>query len=74
MGIFGWRNEINDDTSSEESFEQKFDQERIQKIILERNMARQIKNWKKADDLRLQAEELGIELIDTKNGTSWKRK
>ena len=74
MGIFGWRNEINDDTSSEESFEQKFDQERIQKIILERNMARQIKNWKKADDLRLQAEELGIELIDTKNGTSSKRK
>ena len=74
MGIFGWRNEINDDTSSEESFEQKFDQERIQKIILERDMARQIKNWKKADDLRLQAEELGIELIDTKNGTSWKRK
>ena len=73
MGIFGWRDEINDDISSQEPFDKEFDEEKIQKIILERDNARQIKDWKKADNLRLEAEKLGIKLKDTKDGTNWRK-
>ena len=73
MGIFGWRDEINDDISSQEPFDKEFDEEKIQKIILERYNARQIKDWKKADNLRLEAEKLGINLKDTKDGTNWRK-
>ena len=31
----------------------------------------QEKDWEKADELRLEAEKLGIKLIDSKDGTSW---
>ena len=47
---------------------------KINQIILDRNLARNAKDWDKADELRLKAEKLGVRLLDTKDGTSWERK
>lgn len=66
MGIYGWRNEVFQTNEKE-----KIDKNKIEKIILERNKAREDKDWEKADLLREEAEKLGIKLIDNQNGTRW---
>lgn len=43
--------------------------ENIQKLILERNSARDAKNWKKSDELRVEIEKQGFEVKDTDDGT-----
>lgn len=46
----------------------------IEKLIAERIEARANKNYKKSDEIRDLLLEKGIELLDTKDGTKWKRK
>ena len=50
------------------------DEELIAKLIADRNEARSSKNWAKADEIRDKLNEMNIELIDTKEGVSWKLK
>jgi len=42
----------------------------VKKLIAERDIARQNKDWKKSDELRGELEALGCEVKDTKNGTT----
>jgi cysteinyl-tRNA synthetase len=44
----------------------------IEELIKERDYARQKKDWTKADKIRSQLKELGVELIDTRDGTTWR--
>ncbi|WP_138204798.1 cysteine--tRNA ligase [Haloimpatiens lingqiaonensis] len=48
------------------------DEEHINHLIVERNEARKNKDWAKADEIRNKLSEMNIELIDTKEGTTWK--
>jgi cysteinyl-tRNA synthetase len=48
------------------------DEELVNQLINERNEARKNKNWARADEIRKQLSEMNIELIDTKEGTTWK--
>jgi len=50
------------------------DEEYIQNLILERNKARNEKDWAKADEIRNLLLDKNIELLDTKDGTTWKIK
>jgi cysteinyl-tRNA synthetase len=50
------------------------DEELVNQLINERNEARKNKNWARADEIRKQLSEMNIELIDTKEGTTWKLK
>ncbi|MCQ1531180.1 cysteine--tRNA ligase [Lutispora saccharofermentans] len=50
------------------------DEEYIEALILERNKARKEKDWAKADEIRNTLLENNIELIDSKDGTTWKVK
>ncbi|MEG2353514.1 MAG: cysteine--tRNA ligase [Clostridium sp.] len=50
------------------------DEELINKLILERNNARDSKNWARADEIRKELLEINIELLDSKEGTNWKLK
>lgn len=45
----------------------------VEKLIQERNEARRNKNFKRADEIRIQLAAKGIELEDTKSGTLWKK-
>jgi cysteinyl-tRNA synthetase len=45
----------------------------IEALILERAGARQKKDWPSADRIRDQLKGMGIELIDTKEGTRWRK-
>ncbi|HUU41057.1 MAG TPA: cysteine--tRNA ligase, partial [Desulfatiglandales bacterium] len=47
--------------------------QQIEKLIKERAYARQNKDWAKADKIRENLKELGVELIDTKDGTQWRK-
>jgi cysteinyl-tRNA synthetase len=49
-------------------------EERIQKLISQREQARADKNWELADKIRKELESEGIILEDTPDGTKWKRK
>lgn len=49
-----------------------FDEEYIQMLILERNKARNEKNWARADEIRNILLESNIELVDSRDGTTWK--
>jgi len=71
IGIDGWRDEINNSINLQKSSNRNFNEEQIQKIILERARARDAKDWEKADILRSEAKKLGIRLIDNEDGTSW---
>ncbi|QJC33535.1 cysteine--tRNA ligase [Enterobacteriaceae endosymbiont of Donacia provostii] len=51
-----------------------YDKNKIQKLIKERNIARNNKLWEKADLIRKQLENKNILLEDTINGTIWKKK
>jgi cysteinyl-tRNA synthetase len=46
----------------------------IQQLISERNDARGNRNWKRADEIRETLLKENIELIDSKEGTTWKHK
>jgi cysteinyl-tRNA synthetase len=46
--------------------------EEIDKLIAERQQARQEKNWAKADEIRDLLLEKGVELKDSADGTTWK--
>lgn len=50
------------------------DEELINKLIIERTDARAGKNWKRADEIRNEFIAMNIELLDTKEGTTWKAK
>ena len=69
MGIVGWRDEI----TNEDPLSTELDEDKIESLISDRNKAREQKDWGKADELRIKAEQLGIKLIDTKNGTDWEK-
>ena len=43
-------------------------------LIKERERARRQRDWEKADRIRMQLAEKGIELIDTPQGTIWRKK
>ncbi|MEX2680574.1 MAG: DALR domain-containing protein, partial [Candidatus Sigynarchaeota archaeon] len=44
----------------------------IQHFIDQRNAERKAKNFKKADEIRAMLKGMGIELVDSKDGTTWK--
>ena len=45
----------------------------IEGLIAERNAARKNKDFAKADEIRDKLKEMGIEIEDTRSGTTWKR-
>ena len=45
----------------------------IEALVAARTAAKQAKNWAEADAIRDQLKAKGIELLDTKEGTTWKR-
>ncbi|MBW1763966.1 MAG: hypothetical protein JRJ23_04380 [Deltaproteobacteria bacterium] len=45
----------------------------MEKLVQKRDKARRSGDWAAADDLRQELENTGIELIDTKDGTIWRR-
>jgi cysteinyl-tRNA synthetase len=55
-----------------EKKEEKLPDELLQ-LIKEREKARKEKNWKKADELRKKLKSKGIELMDSSEGTKWKK-
>jgi cysteinyl-tRNA synthetase len=46
----------------------------IEKLIIERSLARKEKNFKRSDEIRDQLLAIGVILEDTKTGVKWKRK
>jgi cysteinyl-tRNA synthetase len=48
--------------------------EEIEALIVERTQARQDKNWARSDEIRDQLLEAGVELLDSAEGTTWRRK
>ena len=48
--------------------------ERSMSLIEARNAARKAKNFKEADRIRDELKSMGVELEDTKDGTTWKVK
>lgn len=55
------------------TFKKVFVDEQIETLIEERNLARQEKNFARADEIRDLLKEQGIELLDTADGTRFKR-
>ncbi|NVL92429.1 MAG: cysteine--tRNA ligase, partial [Desulfobacterales bacterium] len=47
--------------------------QQIEELIQERAYARQKKDWAKADKIRNQLRNLGVEVIDTRDGTNWQK-
>jgi cysteinyl-tRNA synthetase len=45
----------------------------IEELIAERQAARKAKDFKKADEIRGRLLEMGITLLDTREGVKWKR-
>lgn len=50
------------------------DEDLINRLIMERAEARASKNWARADEIRNEFIAMNIELLDTKEGTTWKVK
>jgi cysteinyl-tRNA synthetase len=48
--------------------------EELRLLIEERERAREMKDWKTADEIRKRLEKLGIILEDTPQGVKWKKK
>ncbi len=46
--------------------------QKIEQLLQERATARRRKDWSKADQIRNELNELGIEVIDTREGTTWR--
>lgn len=49
------------------------DSAEIEALIAERNEAKKNKNWARADEIRNSLKEKGIILVDTPDGTTWKK-
>ncbi len=47
--------------------------EQVQDLIKNREAARRDKDWESADRIRQELREMGIELIDTRDGTLWRK-
>ena len=47
--------------------------EKVQDLIKKRETARRDKDWESADRIRQELREMGIELIDTRDGTVWRK-
>lgn len=47
--------------------------EAVEELVRRREEARKEKDWSAADRIRQQLKEMGIELIDTRDGTIWRR-
>ncbi len=47
--------------------------EEIMSLVREREEARKMKDWKRADRLRTQLRQMGIEVVDTKQGPIWRK-
>lgn len=62
------------DVSIEEGLDSNVDSEFIDKLIQERNAARQNRDWTKADEIRDKLNSMNIEILDSKEGTKWKLK
>jgi len=45
----------------------------IEKLITDRDSARQAKDWAKSDSIRDKLRAMGVEIQDTPNGTKWRR-
>jgi cysteinyl-tRNA synthetase len=62
--------------TTEENIKNKvnIDEEYIQNLIQERNEARKQKNWARADEIRNILLDKNIELVDSREGTSWRVK
>jgi len=50
------------------------DEKLINDLIEERNIARKEKNYKRSDEIRAQLLEMNIEVLDSKEGTTWRVK
>ncbi len=48
-------------------------EEQVQDLIEKREAARRDKDWERADRIRQELREMGIELIDTQDGTVWRK-
>ena len=55
------------------SGDSKLDEAKIDELIAQRNAARASKDFKTADQIRDQLGELGIEILDRPEGTSWRK-
>ncbi|MBU3187995.1 cysteine--tRNA ligase [Clostridium bowmanii] len=62
------------DLMTMENGDSKVDEKLINKLIIERADARASKNWARADEIRNEFIAMNIELLDTKEGTTWKTK
>ena len=49
------------------------DTQRIEDLIAERQQAKLDKKWSRADEIRQQLRDEGVELLDSKEGTTWRR-
>jgi cysteinyl-tRNA synthetase len=45
--------------------------EKIERLISERTEARSERNWARADEIRAELEELGVQVTDTPTGPTW---
>jgi cysteinyl-tRNA synthetase len=57
-----------------ENIESKSIEELLDKILIVRGNARKTKDWKTADDIRKELEDIGFEIQDTNEGTVWRKK
>ena len=48
--------------------------EKITALVHQRNQARKNKDYAQADAIRQQLDDMGIELLDTQQGTDWRKK
>jgi cysteinyl-tRNA synthetase len=46
---------------------------KVQDLIRKREAARRDKDWESADQIRQELGDMGIELIDTRDGTVWRK-
>ena len=65
-GIFG--------LNFSEKIDSGIDRDYVANLISERNAARKVKDFKKADDIRKKLSEMNIIIEDTKEGTEWRAK
>ena len=61
--------------NTEDDAEDKVDplQAVVQPLLEDRAKAREEENWARADEIRDQLTEMGVEIMDTPNGARWKR-
>ena len=66
-GVFGLK-------LSQAAHSEALDESAVKKLVDDRNKARQDKDFKKSDEIRIKLTGMGIILEDTKDGTVWRRK